>query len=173
MSSPQLLPRARAWLVHTLLILVALGASSAWAQQDPPGRVGRLANLQGSVHRQAALATAATIAMQVHVGRARVAVHNKAYRDAERFAAMQRQLSSQVRATVEVGRTGSQALTRERLATLLAEVRSIVAFADLDSAAMGYAVAKGEEPGTRHDVVSATVVNFVPRAQPQLGGAAQ
>ena len=49
MSSPQLLPRARAWLAHTLLILVALGASSAWAQQDPPGRVGRLANLQGSV----------------------------------------------------------------------------------------------------------------------------
>ena len=38
--------------MHTtlgLLATLAFGASSAWAQEDPPGRVGRLANVQGSV----------------------------------------------------------------------------------------------------------------------------
>ena len=49
MSNTHTLRRARAWLVHTTLALLSLGASSAWAQEDPPGRVGRLANVQGSV----------------------------------------------------------------------------------------------------------------------------
>ena len=57
MSNTQLLRRARAWvthttlrtIMHTTLALLSLGASSAWAQVDPPGRVGRLADVQGSV----------------------------------------------------------------------------------------------------------------------------
>ncbi|MDQ2780390.1 MAG: FecR family protein, partial [Pseudomonadota bacterium] len=36
------------WLA-TWLLLCGLLASSAWAQQEPPGRVGRLAELQGAV----------------------------------------------------------------------------------------------------------------------------
>ena len=55
MSNTHTLRRARAWLVHTSLALLTLGtlatlgASSARAQEDPPGRVGRLASVQGSV----------------------------------------------------------------------------------------------------------------------------
>ena len=49
MSSQNLSRRARLWLVRTTLALMSLGATSAWAQVDPPGRVGRLAEVQGSV----------------------------------------------------------------------------------------------------------------------------
>lgn len=49
MDNLHLLRRARAWLVHGSLALVTFGASSAWAQADPPGRVGRVADVQGSV----------------------------------------------------------------------------------------------------------------------------
>ena len=55
MSNTHTLRRARAWFVHTSLLvltlgaLAMLGASRAWAQEDPPGRVGRLVDVQGSV----------------------------------------------------------------------------------------------------------------------------
>ena len=49
MSSANFLPRIRAWLGCTFLALLTLGGSAAWAQADPPGRVGRLSELQGRV----------------------------------------------------------------------------------------------------------------------------
>ena len=59
MNSPHLLQRARAWfgcrslalLAHAVLAaaLLALGSGAARAQEDPPGRVGRLAGLHGGV----------------------------------------------------------------------------------------------------------------------------
>ena len=49
MTSTHTLRRARAWLLQSTLALLSLGAVSAWAQEDPPGRVGRLADIQGSV----------------------------------------------------------------------------------------------------------------------------
>lgn len=101
---------------------------------------------QQSVHRQNALASAATIMMQVHVARARIEVQMRAFRDAERFADVQRQLYRQVRAAVQAGKVGRQALVREKLATLLTQVRMLVAFADLDSAFAAYATARGDDP---------------------------
>ncbi len=101
---------------------------------------------QQRVHRQNALATAATIAMQVHVARARMAVQMRAYRDAGRFAEVQRQLLYQVRTSVELNKVGRQALAREKLATLLAEIRAIVAFAELHAAFAAYATARGDAP---------------------------
>jgi outer membrane protein TolC len=98
---------------------------------------------QQHVHRQSALATAAAIAMQVHVARARMAVHVRAHRDARHFAEVQKQLLHQVQTSVRLGQVGHQALAREKLATLLAEVRSIVAYADLNAAFAGYATAMG------------------------------
>jgi outer membrane protein, multidrug efflux system len=99
---------------------------------------------QQAVHRQNALATAAAIVMQVHVARARLAVRQRAYRDAKRFSDTQRQLLQQVRTSVSVGKVGRQALVREKLAALLADVRAIVAFADLESARAAYTAAKGD-----------------------------
>ena len=101
---------------------------------------------QQRVNRQNALATAATIAMQVHVARARMAVQMRSYRDAERFAWVQRQLLHQVRTSVDLDKVGRQALAREKLATLLAEIRAIVAFADLHAAFAAYDTAMGARP---------------------------
>ncbi|MEQ1828897.1 MAG: hypothetical protein ABL921_23235 [Pirellula sp.] len=99
---------------------------------------------QQDVHRQNALAAAATIALQVHVARARMAVQTRAYRDAERFAEIQRQLLHQVRTSVALDKIGRQALAREKLAMVLAEIRAIVAFADLHAAFAAYDSAKGD-----------------------------
>jgi outer membrane protein TolC len=100
---------------------------------------------QEQVHRENALAIAATIAMQVHVARARLAVQARAYRDAERFAGVQRQLLHQVKTSVRLEKVGQQALVREKLATLLADVRATVAFADLQAAVAAYATARGDD----------------------------
>jgi outer membrane protein TolC len=120
------------------------------------GNLMRLAHLEADldvteqqhrVHRQAALATAATIVLQVHVARARMTVERRAHRDAARFAAVQRQLYRQVRAGVEVGRLGAQAQTREKLALLLAEVRETLSYAELQAAAAAHASSRGDELG--------------------------
>jgi hypothetical protein len=49
MSSLTPLHRVRVWLGVATLAFLTLAAVSAHAQEDPPGRVGRLAELQGSV----------------------------------------------------------------------------------------------------------------------------
>ena len=49
MNTLRLLRHARAWLGLTVVTLLGLCASPSWAQDDPPGRVGRLAEVQGSV----------------------------------------------------------------------------------------------------------------------------
>ena len=49
MNTLQLLRRARALLGLTTVALLGLCAGPAWAEDDPPGRVGRVAELQGSV----------------------------------------------------------------------------------------------------------------------------
>jgi outer membrane protein TolC len=101
---------------------------------------------QMMVHRQNALATAATIVVQVHMARARVAVQTRAYRDAERYAEAQRHLLRQVQASVKLGKVGQQALAREKLGSLQADVRTILAFADLHAAYAAYASARGDDP---------------------------
>jgi outer membrane protein TolC len=98
------------------------------------------------VHRQNALATAAMIVMQVHVARARLAVHARGVRDAEVFADVQRQLLRQVKAAAAAGKVGADSVVRERLATLLAETRAIVAFAGWHAALAAYATATGQAP---------------------------
>lgn len=101
---------------------------------------------QRTVHRQNALATASMIAMQVHVARARVAVELQNYRDAERFARVQRDLLHQVKTAVELEKSGRQALVREKLATLLADIRAIDTFANLHAAFAAYHAARGDDP---------------------------
>jgi outer membrane protein TolC len=113
-----------------------------------------LIDTQQRVHRQNALATAATIAMQVHVARARMAVHKRAHGDAVHFGEVQQQLLRQVRTSVRLGRVARQALAREKIATLLAEIRAIVAFADLHAAFAAYATAMGNPVTPDHTVVA-------------------
>jgi outer membrane protein TolC len=105
-----------------------------------------LINAQSAAQRQNALATAATVVVQVHMARARIVTQRRAYRDAERFAQAQRQLLNQVQVAVRLGKVGQQALTREKLASLQANVRAILAFADLHAAYAMYATARGDDP---------------------------
>jgi outer membrane protein TolC len=98
------------------------------------------------VLRQNALATAAMIVMQVHVARARLVVQARGRRDAEMFADVQRQLLRQVQVAAAAGKVGTDSVVREKLATLLAETRAIVAFAGWHAAAAAYATATGRAP---------------------------
>jgi outer membrane protein TolC len=101
---------------------------------------------QQMVHRQNALATAATIVLQVHVSRARLQIQHRAYRDAVRFAEAQQSLLQQARAAVRTGKAGQQSLAREKLSAVQAEVRVVLAYADLHAAMAAYASARGDEP---------------------------
>lgn len=94
--------------------------------------------------RQGALAAASAITMQVHLARARVAVHIRTYRDADQFAVNQRKILDQVRMSVKAGKTAQQALATESIAALLAEVRAILAFGDLHAALAAYETSTGD-----------------------------
>jgi hypothetical protein len=47
---------------------------------------------------------------------------------------------------VKLGKVGQQALTREKMASLQADVRAILSFADLHAAYAAYSTARGDEP---------------------------
>ena len=51
MSNAHLLPRGRIWLAMLAFIVVPWLGGRAFAQDDPPGRVGRLVDVQGAVSR--------------------------------------------------------------------------------------------------------------------------
>ena len=99
---------------------------------------------QQAIDRQNTLVTAAAIAMQLHVARARVAIQLRGYRDAEHLAQTQRQLLRQVQNTVKVGKASEQVLAQEKAAVLLAGTREILAFGDLQAALASYEAARGD-----------------------------
>jgi outer membrane protein TolC len=93
-----------------------------------------------------AMVAASAIAMQVHVARARLAVEFAVYRDAEDFASNQLVLLRQVKNSVLAGKLPEQMVAREELSALLAQVRAIVAYGDLEAAYAAYHSALGEAP---------------------------
>lgn len=95
--------------------------------------------------RQLALATAATIVMQVHVARAKLAVNEHAYRLAAESADVQHRLLKHTQSAVKAGKLGKQRLVREKLETVLADVRVILSLADYQSALAGYARTRGDD----------------------------
>ncbi len=100
--------------------------------------------------RQLALATAATIVMQVHTARAKVAVNEHAYRLVAQSAEVQHRLLRHTRGAVKAGKLGKQRLVREKLETVLADVRVILALADYQSALAGYASTRGDDVARDH-----------------------
>jgi outer membrane protein TolC len=98
---------------------------------------------QMRVHRQQIVATAATIAMQVYVAHARVSAHRQSALDANTLASLQHRMLRQVRAASTVGTVAPQVLVKERLATLLADIRARLAEAELESASAAYATSIG------------------------------
>lgn len=101
---------------------------------------------QQDLNRQRAIELAAAIGTQVHVARWRLAAQLSLYNDAEEFHRSQRALLRQVRNSILAGRLPEQMAAREELATLLAEVRAILAFGDLNAAFADYLAAIGAVP---------------------------
>ena len=95
--------------------------------------------------RQLALATAATIVMQVHLSRAKAAVNEHAYRLAAQSAGVQHRLLKHTQGAVKAGKLGKQRLVREKLETVLADVRVVLALADYQSALAGYVRTRGDD----------------------------
>lgn len=101
---------------------------------------------QQEANKRNAMVAAAAIAMQVHVARARLAVEHAVYRDAEDFARNQATLLQQVKNQVLAGKLPEQMVAREELSTLLAQVRAIVAYGELEAAYAAYRSALGMAP---------------------------
>lgn len=115
--------------------------------------------------RQLALATAATIVMQVHVARAKVAVNEHAYRLAAQSAGVQHRLLEHTQGGVKAGKLGKQRLVREKLETVLADVRVILALADYQSALAGIASTRGDDVAEENAPFDAPVERLHPVAQ--------
>jgi outer membrane protein TolC len=124
---------------------VSFGAKVAWNLMNLAQLPRNLdvVEAQMRAHRQQAVATAATIAMQVYVAHARVSAHRQASRDAMTLASVQQRMLRQVRAASTVGTVSAQVLVKERLATLLADVRARLAEADLEGALAAYETSVG------------------------------
>lgn len=101
---------------------------------------------QQEANTRNAMVAAAAIAMQVHVARARLAVEHAVYRDAEDYARNQAVLLQQVKNSVLAGKLPEQMIAREQLSTLLAQVRAIVAYGELEAAFAAYHSALGMAP---------------------------
>lgn len=101
---------------------------------------------QQEANTRNAMVAAAAIAMQVHVARARLAVEHAVYRDAEDYARNQAVLLQQVKNSVRAGKLPEQMIAREQLSTLLAQVRAIVAYGELEAAYAAYHSALGMAP---------------------------
>lgn len=101
---------------------------------------------QQAANTRNAMVAAAAIAMQVHVARARLAVEHAVYRDAEDYARNQAILLQQVKNSVLAGKLPEQMIAREQLSTLLAQIRAIVAYGELEAAFAAYHSALGMAP---------------------------
>ncbi len=119
--------------------------------------------------RQLALAAAATIVMQVHVSRAKVAVNEHAYRLAAQSADVQHRLLRHTQGAVKAGKLGKQRLVREKLETVLADVRVILALADYQSALAGYARTRGDDVVRENPPLDAPLELQQPVAQWRAG----
>ncbi|MCU0731977.1 MAG: TolC family protein [Hyphomonas sp.] len=101
---------------------------------------------QQEANTRNAMVAAAAIAMQVHVARARLVVEHAVYRDAEDYARNQAVLLQQVKNSVLAGKLPEQMVAREQLSALLAQIRAIVAYGELEAAFAAYNSALGMAP---------------------------
>jgi outer membrane protein TolC len=100
---------------------------------------------QKDLLRQQALAMAVSISMQVHISSAQYGIARQSLRDSERLLSVQKQLERHEGAAAAVGQASEQALAKERIATVLAEARRGLAYADLESAYGTYLTSLGAD----------------------------
>jgi hypothetical protein len=129
---------------------------------------------QHKVNRQQALAMAVSITMQVRIARARIGMLRRSANDADTLAGVQRKLLAQVQAGASVGTIAPQSQTKERLATLLADVRADLAHVELESAGGVYLTTLGRDALSDLDTRTRSVSELAAtlRAYPATGPAA-
>ena len=89
---------------------------------------------KSELDRQRTRALAVAVILQAEVALARLQHAQGEYRTLGKLASVQRQLSGQLANLRQVGRAGTQAVTRERMNTLLAEARRDTAYGELQGA---------------------------------------
>jgi outer membrane protein TolC len=100
---------------------------------------------QKDLLRQQALAMAVSISMQVHISSAQYGIARQSLHDSERLLSVQKQLERHESAAAAVGQASAQALAKERIATVLADARRGLAYADLESAYGTYLISLGAD----------------------------
>jgi outer membrane protein TolC len=115
---------------------VAWGAKAAWSLMSllRLPRDLEVLDAEKSVLHQQALAMGVTISMQAYISSTQCKLLGLVYQDAQKSLRVQQQIENQVQRATILGRNGNQPLVRERLSTLLAEIRSRLAYADLQNA---------------------------------------
>jgi outer membrane protein TolC len=115
---------------------VAWGAKAAWNVMSLLRMPASLDVIEAekAVLNQQALAVAVAISMQAYVSSAQHGLLRRVYEDSETYLKVQKQIERQTKISVNLGQNSKQALTRERLSTLLAEVRAVLAYADYQNA---------------------------------------
>ena len=115
---------------------VSLGARAAWSLMSL-FRLPKEMDVIGKeqvLQRQQAFAITEAIAMQTHVSIAQSRMLHRVYDDSRKYLRVQKRIENQTHVSVEQGMAGTQPLVRERLSTLLAEIRSALAYAELQNA---------------------------------------
>lgn len=107
-----------------------------------PEKLNDLEQQQG-LDRQKTIVMATAIATEIYVARAKLSMQERIYRDATDYFESQTLILRQVRNSARAGQIPQQMIVRDELATLLAEVRAIIAYGDLQAAHAAYRKALG------------------------------
>ena len=115
---------------------VTTGARLSWNLMRLARLPERRRNIEagGELLDTRALALTQAVATQVMVSRARYQSLHREYHAAERFRGVQRRLTQQVQREFNAGTATEQELMNERFEQLVAELRTDVAFADMQNA---------------------------------------
>ncbi|MGH8657098.1 MAG: TolC family protein, partial [Gammaproteobacteria bacterium] len=101
---------------------------------------------QGGVLDAQRLALSMAVLTQVNVSLAQYGHAQNEYQTASEYHAIQQEIIRQVYAEVEVNRISEQALIREEMNTLVAELRYDIAYLDLENSYAGVYAAVGRDP---------------------------
>ncbi|MGH8489368.1 MAG: TolC family protein [Gammaproteobacteria bacterium] len=127
---------------------VNLGSRVAWNLLNlirMPQKMEELKAQAGVLDAQR-LALSIAVLTQVNVSLAQYGHAQNEYQTASEYQAIQQGIIRQVHAGVKVNRVSQQALIREEMNTLVAELRYDIAYADLENSYAGVYAAVGQDP---------------------------
>lgn len=127
---------------------LSLGSQLSWnviSLISAPARLEELGSREKLLDIER-LAMSMAVLAQVHISLAQFDHFNEEYRTAYNFNQVQQQIVEQSRIEAHTGKLSGQALIREELNTLLAEVRCDTIYAELENAYAGVYVSMGLDP---------------------------